>query len=120
MSRVKRFLNWFQVWFGLKETSKHFENFVWERSPEQPQSIEPNVQPPAVQIQTVRVVPARERAQFHRMRLELLPNEWLNSKPVDTDPFQVSQIPTQPVERDTEATLEVPALSKLLHERFER
>jgi hypothetical protein len=118
MLSVKQLWDKFAIWYGWKDAPRHF---IWERYPKQ-QQIETNVQFPAVQIQPVRLVSVRERAQFHKMRLEVLQDEsWLNSKePVNTGSISIDKIQTQPVERDTDITLEVPALSKLIHERYDR
>lgn len=87
----------------------------WVRHPEHPS------QP--VEIKPVQIVSVRERAHFHKMRLEVLQDEsWLNSQPVqETEPISISDIQTAPVQRDTEATIKVPAILRHYHKtRYER
>lgn len=110
-NRVKRFLNRLAIFFAFRETPKQLEDFVWVRHPYEPQQIETNVQVPAAMPQKTRPLSVRERAQFRRLRLELLSDEsWLvSSQQSETGPI------IQPVEHDTEATLQVPAISKWLH-----
>lgn len=113
MSLVKRLWNNFQIWYGFKEPP---EPFQWERYPETEKL---PVAPPAlpvVQVQPVRPLSIRERAKFRPVHL-LRDDSWLNSAPT-TGPISISDIPTKPVvERDTEVTIKVPSIAKLLHER---
>ena len=107
-----------RVWYGFKDAPKHERQFItWERTPEEPQPLASNVQAPVVEVRPA-LVSVRQRARFHKMRLELLQDDtWLNSPSQHTDELNVSDITTQPAERDTDVTLHAPAISKLLHER---